>query len=179
MQIGNVLVDSPAAMPAPPRAPSPPRPRLVAVPQPAGAVERPGALPAEWLVLERVEAGADVIDLVLVGPNGVFAVHVDPDPRPAAVRPGHGVVREGARVPGPVKRALFGAAALRERLRHLPGDVFPYPVLVTPAPGEAGHRLGRLLVVRPGRLAEVIWSHASRPLTRSQRAAIRRVLLAG
>ena len=46
---------------------------------------------------------------------------------------------------------------------------------VTESPGE-GARLGRLLVVRPGRLAEAIWTHVSRALTRSERADIAALL---
>ena len=123
--------------------------------------------------------GDDTIDLVLIGPNGIFAVHVDPDPEPAAVRPGHGLFHTGVRVPTQVKRALRNTQDLRYRLSSVPGDIFPYPVLVASAPGEAGHRLGRLMVVRPGRLAEAVWRHVSRPLTRSDRQAVREALQQG
>ena len=123
--------------------------------------------------------GDDTIDLVLIGPNGIFAVHVDPDPEPAAVRPGHGLFHTGVRVPTQVKRALRNTQGLRDRLSSVPGDIFPYPVLVASAPGEAGHRLGRLMVVRPGRLAEAVWRHVSRPLTRSDRQAVREALQQG
>jgi hypothetical protein len=119
-----------------------------------------------------VTVGGLTIDRVLVGPNGVFAVHVDPDPRPVVVRAGYGIVRSGTRVPDGVKRAMFGAAALRAHLAGIGGDLFPYPVLVTAAPGEAGRRLGRLLVVRPERLAEAIWEHPARPLRRSVRVEV-------
>ena len=169
---------TPAAPPAPARVD--PHPRLAPVPDPAGArqgaTEPFGTLPQEWDRLDAVTVGGHEIDLVLIGPNGLFAVHVDPDLRPAAVRPGVGLVRAGARRPEPVKRALAGAAALRREVALMPGAPFPYPVLVTATPGEDGHRLGRLLAVRPGRLAEVLWSHVSRPLLRSQRVAIRRAL---
>ena len=53
-------------------------------------------LPAEWTVLDDVRVGGDVIDQVIVGPNGVFTVQFDADLRPAAVR-GHGVIRNGVR----------------------------------------------------------------------------------
>jgi len=132
--------------------------------------------PGEWDRMTGVAVSDDTIDLVLIGPNGVFAVHVDPDPGPAAVRPGHGLFHTGVRVPAQVKRTLRNTQDLRDRLSSVPGDIFPYPVLVASAPGEAGHRLGRLMVVRPGRLAEAIWRHVSRPLTRSDRLAIRKVL---
>ncbi len=153
-------------------------PALAAVPDPVPgpAAEMLGTLPADWVCLEGVRSGEHLIDLVVLGPNGIFAVHLDPDLRPAAVRPGVGLVRAGARRPEPVKQALYGAAALRAALAGLPGDPFPYPVLVTAAPGGVGHRLGRLLVVRPGRFAAAVWSHLSRPLRRSERTAVRRAL---
>lgn len=166
-------VDAPAAptlarvVPIAPHLP----PGPAAAPPPT-AVEALGVLPGDWVVLDGVAAGPETADLAAVGPNGVFAVCRDPDPRPGAVRERLGLVRAGARDPEPVKRALRTATALRARLSHLPGDVFPYPVLVSPVPGEAGHRLGRLLVVRPGRFAEAVWRHPSRPLRRSERAAI-------
>jgi hypothetical protein len=142
----------------------------------APVAEALGHLPPDWAQVRDVAVGDDHIDLVVLGPNGLFAVHLDPDPRPAAVRPGTGLFRAGARNPDPVKRALRNTDALRRRLARLPGDHFPYPVLVTSIPGETGRRLGRLLVVRPGRLAEVIWSHVSRPLRRSERASIASLL---
>ncbi|MCJ7725210.1 MAG: hypothetical protein MUP76_02310 [Acidimicrobiia bacterium] len=160
---------------------APPYPPLAPVHQsapllPAESAEPLGVLPAEWARLDAVAVGDDVVDTLLVGPNGLFAVHVDPDLRPAAVRPGIGLLRAGTRQPEQVKRALRNTEALRMALAFLPGDLFPYPVLVTSTPGEAGHRLGRLLVVRPGRLPEVIWRHVSRPLRRSERAAILKTL---
>lgn len=127
-------------------------------------------LPHDWAVLEQVPVGGGVIDRVIVGPNGVFAVHFDPDLRPAAVRE-HGVIRNGVRVKEPVKTALRNAFALRALLAPDHPLVHPYPVLVTETPGN-GARLGRLLVVRPGRLAEGVWQHLSRPMTRSERARI-------
>lgn len=136
-----------------------------------------GRLPSEWEQLHDVDIGGDTIETLLIGPNGLFAIHVNPDPRPVAVRPGLGLFRAGTREPEVVKRALRNANALRDRLAHLPGDLFPNAVLVTSAHGQAGHRLGRLLVVRPGRLVEAIWQHVSRPLGRSERSAIREALL--
>lgn len=161
---------------------APPYPPLAPVhdqaPLRAAEVAEPmGVLPAEWDRVHDVAVGDDTVDTLLIGPNGFFAVHIDPDLRPAAIRPGLGLFRAGTRQPDQVKRALRNTAALRERLAHLPGDLFPYPVLVTATPGETGHRLGRLLVVRPGRLPEVIWQHVSRPLRRSERVAIRQSLV--
>jgi hypothetical protein len=159
------------------------RPALASVPDvdPRGSAttEPLGPLPAEWRRVEAVRLGETTIDSVLVGPNGVFAVSIDPDLRTAAVRPGGGLIRAGTRQPHPVKTALLAAAALRARLASVPGAPFPYPVLVTNTPGEDGHRLGRLLVVRPGRFAEVLWNHLSRPLTRSERIAVEAALEAG
>jgi len=155
---------SPAVSPAP----QPHRP----VPVVDATPEVLSDLPAEWERIAPVTAGPGCIDTVLIGPNGVFAVHIDPDTRPAAARPGRGVLRAGERVPQQVKRALHHTRALRDLLAAVPGDLLPYPILVTPVPGAWRERLGRLLVVRPGRLAEAVWSHPSRPLTRSQRAAV-------
>ena len=167
-----------AAPQAPPTT-APTRPPLapVGVQTPPRTAKEPLSLPpAEWDQVTGVTVGNDTIDLVLIGPNGIFAVHLDPDPEPAAVRPGQGLFQTGVRVPTQVKRALRNTQGLRDRLSSVPGDIFPYPVLVASAPGEAGHRLGRLIVVRPGRLAEAIWRHVSRPLTRSDRQAIREAL---
>ncbi len=166
---------------APPTA-APVRPLLAPVGaqiSPRAAGEPLSLPPAEWDQVPGVTVGDDTIDLVLIGPNGIFAVHVDPDPEPAAVRPGHGLFHTGVRVPTQVKRALRNTQGLRDRLSSVPGDIFPYPVLVASAPGEAGHRLGRLMVVRPGRLAEAVWRHVSRPLTRSDRQAVREALQQG
>jgi len=140
------------------------------------AAEPIGRVPEDWVKIHDVDVGGDTIDTLLIGPNGLFAIHVDPDLRQAAVRPGLGLFRAGTRDPEPVKRALRNTEALRNRLAHLPGDLFPYPVLVTPTPGETGHRLGRLLVVRPGRMAEAVWRHVSRPLGRSERHAVKTAL---
>ena len=101
-------------------------------------------------------------------------MHFDLDLRPAAVRP-QGVIRNGLRVKDPVKTALTNTFALRALLVEDHPVVHPYPVLVTETPGE-GTRLGRLLVVRPGRLAEAVWAHVSRPLGRSERARIVAIL---
>jgi len=165
-------LEAPVAVPHP-RA----RPPLVPVrtdpgPGPRLLTEPLGRLPGDWDRLHDVVIGEDTVDLLLVGPNGLFAVHIDPDQRPAAVRAGRGLFRTGVRDPDPVKRALRNAEGLRRQLADLPGDLLPYPVLVASTPGETGLRLGRLLIVRPGRLAEVIWSHVSRPLKRSERRAV-------
>ena len=170
-----------AATQAPPTgAPVIPRLVPVGVQTPPRAATEPLSLPpTEWDQVTGVVVGDGMVDLVLIGPNGVFAVHVDPDPESAAVRPGHGLFRTGARVPTQVKRALRNAQGLRDRLSSVAGDIFPYPILVASTPGEAGHRLGRLMVVRPGRLAEAVWRHDSRPLTRSDRSAVRSALQQG
>lgn len=138
---------------------------------PLQPLEEPTRLPAEWVDVENVEIPGGVIDRVIVGPNGVFAVHVDPDDRPVAIRYDLGMFRAGARVGEPVKRALYNTRALHALLGGLGEDLFPYPVLVTSAHGEE-QRLGRLMLVRPGRLAEALWRHPSRPLPRSARRRV-------
>ncbi len=153
--------------------PAPARPAVRPV-VPVGVRPETTELPSEWLALDDVAVPEGIIDRVLIGPNGVFTVHFDPDLRPAAIRP-QGVIRNGLRVKEPVKTALRNTFALRELLATDHPLVHPYPVLVTESPGE-GARLGRLLVVRPGRLAEAIWTHVSRALTRSERADIAALL---
>jgi hypothetical protein len=156
---------------APPGAPPAAPPAVVpdiAPMAPVVSPETPTRLPAEWVEVERVTISGEVIDRVVVGPNGVFAVHIDTDTRPVAIRPESGMYRAGVRTGDPVKRALRNTQALRAVLGAADGELFPYPVLVTASHGDE-HRLGRLLVVRPGRLAEALWRHPSRPLTRSAR----------
>jgi hypothetical protein len=154
---------------------APPRTGVTYAPFPeAPARPTTTVLPAEWTVVDDVRVSGDVIDQAIVGPNGVFAVQFDADLRPAAVRD-HGVIRNGVCVKEPVKKALRSAFALRALLAESHPNIHPYPVLVTETPGN-GTRMGRLLVVRPGRLAEVVWSHVSRPLTRSERAEILTVI---
>lgn len=150
---------------------APPRPAVGLLdPVPTGVRPKTTELPEEWISLDHVAVPGGVVDRVLVGPNGVFTVHFDPDLRPAAIRP-QGVIRNGLRVKEPVKTALRNTFALRALLADDHPRIHPYPVLVTEGPGD-GTRLGRLLVVRPGRLAEAVWAHTSRPLTRSERADI-------
>jgi hypothetical protein len=138
----------------------------LATPEPAA---RAGleALPHEWTVIDQVSIGDFVVDHVIVGPNGVFTVGVDPDPEPAI--PGDdGIYRAGERVTTPVKDALMAAHVLR---RQADGRVFAYPILVT-AIAAGPEQLDRLGVVRGDRIAEYIWSHPGLPLRRSQRHEI-------
>lgn len=121
-------------------------------------------LPAEWAVIDRVAVGDHLIDHVVVGPNGVFAVSIDPDPEPARMTE-TGLHRGGVRVTRPIKDALSAAHRLRARLSDL---VLVYPLLVAAIEGEAAH-LDRLGVVPEGRVAEAIWRHPGRPMRRSAR----------
>jgi hypothetical protein len=135
---------------------------------PLGAQWLLGRLPADWTILDDI---ADVAaDRVIVGPNGVFTVVIDPDPRPAFLAD-DGLYRAGARVTTPVKRALSAAFALRQRLERYPADVFPYPLLALDAEAPIGF-VGRLRVVPASMLAEAVWTHPGRPLLRSQRRAV-------
>ena len=125
-------------------------------------------LPDDWTTVGPVLVAGRTLDRVVVGPNGVFAVSLDPDPRPATLSP-DGLFRGGKRVTGPVKQALAGAFELRRVLGEAGIDVFPYPVLVTR--GAEG-LLGRLRVLPPGCLASAVWRHPGRPLRRSERARL-------
>lgn len=108
-----------------------------------------------------------VIDHVVVGPNGIFTINVDPDPRPAAIAD-DGIYREGTRVTATVKDALRAASRIRAALGN---RVFAYPILVSPL--DAGrHQLDRLGVVPGDRIAEYIWSHPGLPMRRSQRLEV-------
>ena len=134
-----------------------------AAPHPAG-IDR---LPMEWSVIHGVVAGGVVIDHVVVGPNGVFTINVDRDPRPAVI--GHdGIYRDGARLTATVKDALMGANRLR---RELGERVFAYPILVSALEVDR-HQLDRLGIVAGDRIAEYIWSHPGLPLRRSQRLEV-------
>lgn len=121
-------------------------------------------LPAEWQVVDQVVLPDVVVDHVVVGPNGLFTVSIDPDPRPATIEH-DGLYREGARVTHAVKAALAAAHDLRDRMAH---SVFAYPLLVTEVAGDRAH-LDRLGVVHGDRLAEAIWSHPGMPMRRSTR----------
>ena len=126
-----------------------------------------GTLPREWTVLDRLTIGGMEVDHVVVGPNGVFTIGIDPDPEPAV--PGNnGLYRNGVRVTNPVKEALMAAHLLR-RQNH--GRLFAYPILVTSI-AAGPEQLDRLGVVRGDRIAEYIWSHPGLPLRRSQRHEI-------
>lgn len=125
------------------------------------ALER---LPGEWSVVDTVVLRGRLVDHVVVGPNGLFAVTIDPAPDPATLGE-DGIYRNGRRVAQPVEDALMAAFELRAVVgSHL----FAYPILVTPLTGQRA-RLDRLGVVSGDRLAELIWSHPGRPLRRSQR----------
>lgn len=118
--------------------------------------------------MDRILLGSgSAIDHVVVGPNGVFAITIDPDPSPALAAP-DGIYRDGARVTTPVKTALHQA----HDLRHCLGlETIAYPILVA-AVDSSRHHLDRLGVVPGDRIAEHIWSHPGFPLRRSQRAEI-------
>ncbi len=133
------------------------------VPHPAG-LDR---LPTEWSVTDAVSIAGVRVDHVIVGPNGVFTINVDPDPRPADVGP-DGIYREGNRVTTTVKDALMAANRLRTELG---GRVFAYPILVSTLAADR-HQLDRLGVVPGDRIAEYIWSHPGLPLRRSQRLEV-------
>ncbi|HSM01071.1 MAG TPA: hypothetical protein VK960_01330 [Acidimicrobiia bacterium] len=135
----------------------------VASPEPAA---RAGleTLPREWTIVDQVKVDELVVDHVVVGPNGVFVVSVDPDPVPAV--PGEdGIYRSADRVTTPVKDALMAAHRLR---RGADGRLFAYPILVATIVGEP-EQLDRLGVVPGDRIAEYIWSHPGLPLRRSER----------
>ena len=123
-------------------------------------------LPTEWQVIDDVVLDDAIIDHVVIGPNGVFAVSIDPDPVPATVA-SDGLYRDGVRVTTTVKSAIMAAHDLRRRVGE---RMFAYPLLVT-AIAEHG-QLDRLGVVPGHRIPEAIWSHAGSPLTRTQRAKI-------
>lgn len=121
-------------------------------------------LPTEWQTVNSVVLADVVIDHVVVGPNGVFAIAIDPDIRPVTIGE-DGLYRSGARLTTTVKSALMGAHELRRRVGP---QLFAYPMLITEIDAPGGH-LDRLGVIPGGRIPEAIWSHPGRPLTRSQR----------
>jgi hypothetical protein len=129
----------------------------------------PSGLPEEWQAVVAVEVAGFTIDQVVVGPNGVFTIAIDPAEQPAVLED-DGLYRESRRITTPVKSALAAAFALRSAFRDLGAKEFPYPLLVSPTDRE-GH-LGRLRIVPPHRFAEAIWSHPGRPLRRSQRCSL-------
>jgi hypothetical protein len=137
-----------------------------AVATPSVASHRAGLdrLPSEWQVVDRVVLADAVVDHVVVGPNGVFTISVDPDTTPATIDH-DGIHRAGERVTHAVKSALAAAHDLRRRMGP---DVFAYPLLITAVEGDRAH-LDRLGVVRGDRIAEAIWSHPGRPMRRSER----------
>lgn len=140
--------------------------------------QRPlGTLPADWTVLRGGDIGGIPADRVILGPNGVFTVVIDPDPRPAQITP-EGLYRAGSRVTTSVKRALGAAFALRRRLGGELPDVFPYPLLALHGDTEMGF-VGRLRVLPAARVAEAVWTHPGRPLQRSARLAVTRALEGG
>ena len=124
-----------------------------------------GSLPAEWVVFDDISLRSGRhLDHVVIGPNGVFTIGLDPADTPATIGP-DGLYRQGLRVALPVKQALFGARELRIALGLA---TIAYPVLVTDIAADR-HQLDRLGVVPGDHIAEYIWSHPGFPLRRSQR----------
>jgi hypothetical protein len=121
-------------------------------------------LPDEWQPIDRVVLDDVIIDHVVVGPNGVFAIALDPDPRPTVIG-ADGLYRDGSRITTTVKSALMAAYALRARVGP---QLFAYPLLVSPIEGPQTH-LDRLGVIPPHGIPEAIWGHPGTPLTRTQR----------
>lgn len=121
-------------------------------------------LPSEWQTVDRVVLDDTIIDHVVVGPNGIFAIAIDPDTRPADVRD-DGIYRDDTRVTMTVKSALKSAFDLRQRVG---ARMFAYPMLVTAIDATDVH-LDRLGVIPGGRIAEAIWCHPGQPMIRSQR----------
>lgn len=129
-----------------------------------------GALPADWTVLTGADTAGIAADRVVVGPNGVFTVVVDPDHRPAVIT-SDGLRRDGVRVTTAVKDALAAAFAMRRLLSDDLPDVFPYPVLALRGEVAMGF-VGRLRVAPIEAVPEAVWSHCGRPLRRSERAVV-------
>jgi hypothetical protein len=133
---------------------------------PTAAADNAGLhrLPAEWETIDRVVLDDFEIDHVVVGPNGVFTISIDADPLPADLRD-DGIYRNELRVTTIVKSAVKAAHDLRRRVGY---QLFAYPMLATTISSPAS-RLDRLGVVPGEQIAEAIWNHPGRPLTRSQR----------
>ena len=163
MQVRQVDGDTEMLLPAPHEVDALAAPYLALV-EPA----RSDHLPDDWTVVGPVLVADHTLDRVVVGPNGVFAVSLDPDPRPATLTT-DGLFRGGRRVTSQVKQAQQAAFELRRVLGAAGIEVFPYPVLVTRG---ADGMLGRLRVVPPGCLAAAVWRHPGRPLLRSERARV-------
>jgi len=163
MQVRQVDGDTEMLLPALPEAEAPAAPSMALV-----ETARRDNLPDDWTVVGPVLVAGCTLDRVVVGPNGVFAVSLDPDPRPAALA-ADGLFRGGRRVTTQVKQAQAAAFELRRVLGAAGIEVFPYPVLVTRG---ADGMLGRLRVVSPGCLASAVWRHPGRPLLRSERARV-------
>lgn len=163
MQVRQVDGDTEMLLPAMPEVEAPAAPYLALV-----ETARRDHLPDDWTVVGPVLVAGCTLDRVVVGPNGVFAVSLDPDPRPAALA-ADGLFRAGRRVTTQVKQAQAAAFELRRVLGAAGIQVFPYPVLVTRG---ADGMLGRLRVVSPGCLASAVWRHPGRPLLRSERARV-------
>lgn len=164
MQVRQVDGETEMLLPALPEVDAPAAPYLALVEAPA----RHDHLPEDWTMIGPVLVAGHTLDRVVVGPNGVFAVSLDPDPRPASLA-SDGLFRGGRRVTTQVKQAQAAAFELRRVLGGAGIAVFPYPVLVTRG---ADGMLGRLRVVSPGCLASAVWRHPGRPLLRSERARV-------
>jgi len=163
MQVHPVDGETQVRLPALPGVETPAAPYLALV-EPA----RSDHLPDDWTMVGPVLVAGRTLDRVVVGPNGVFAVSLDSDPRPATLT-ADGLLRAGRRVTTQVKQAQQAAFELRRVLGAAGIGVFPYPVLVTRG---ADGMLGRLRVVSPGCLASAVWCHPGRPLLRSERARV-------
>ena len=134
---------------------------------PVGDVAGLRHLPSEWQTIDDIVLEDRLIDHVVVGPNGVFAVSFDTNLTPATIE-WDGLYRNGVRVTTPVKNALLAAHDLRQRVGH---RLFAYPLLVAAIEGSSA-QLDRLGVVPGHRIPEAIWSHPGAPLTRSERTEI-------
>ncbi len=123
--------------------------------------------PSDWQVIGAVDATSALADLVIVGPNGVFVVVIDPDPSRSRLT-ASGIVRAGERVADPVRAARLAGFELRRALRRDGIDTLVSAIVVSPV-GDEGGWLDRVRVVPVHRLREAVWSHPGSPLTRGQR----------
>lgn len=121
-------------------------------------------LPSEWETVDAVRVGTLVIDHVVVGPNGVFTVILDPDPTPV-VATEEGLYRNGTRITTLVKQAAMTPFALRSASG---GRIFAYPMLVASIEGGRAC-LDRLGVIPGNGIPEAIWSHPGMSLSRTSR----------